>query len=440
MKTKIRKANLGSPAATATHDAARASLAEPPPSSDELPDDLSASLSLAEAARLAEFEDSLARLRAKGFEEGRILREIRDRRLYRENHATFEIYVEQRWDYAVRNAQHLMAASDIYDMLKATGIELLPVSPAQVRPLGSLETSEQVELWRHLTAANTSVQRITRTAVENAVTTWPYVRGLPLERVASALSPWPADAEGALKEVPAKHRTSVRQVVLSTDASPTARLVQEVFEAFGAHGLEGGEVQPLAGTARAQTAARREVGLGKPAFISVEDLGVLSDEAPDNEGVAKLDGESHHEKERDPSESSRPHPKSQKHPSKTNASSVFLGASGTRPLLVSVPRVLLPASMLKDVPERANELIVDIAELERIGGPVRDGIVDLKAIREAARETGKTPTFNVTNEHVDWARRTVNPLTGCRHACRTTFCYASGIAQRLFAQGFLPTL
>ncbi len=47
------------------------------------------------------------------------------------------------------------------------------------------------------------------------------------------------------------------------------------------------------------------------------------------------------------------------------------------------------------------------------------------------------PTFNQTNEMVDWARWTWNPVTGCEHTC--VYCYARDIANRFYAEKFAPT-
>ena len=50
---------------------------------------------------------------------------------------------------------------------------------------------------------------------------------------------------------------------------------------------------------------------------------------------------------------------------------------------------------------------------------------------------GKRPTFNRTNEQVDWAKWTWNPVTGCLHTC--VYCYARDIAERFYAEKFAPT-
>jgi protein gp37 len=51
------------------------------------------------------------------------------------------------------------------------------------------------------------------------------------------------------------------------------------------------------------------------------------------------------------------------------------------------------------------------------------------------------PTFNRTNEQVDWAAWTWNPVTGCLHGCR--YCYAREIAtkpssKKIYPVGFTP--
>ncbi len=46
-------------------------------------------------------------------------------------------------------------------------------------------------------------------------------------------------------------------------------------------------------------------------------------------------------------------------------------------------------------------------------------------------------TFNPTNDNVEWARYTWNPITGCLHNC--DYCYARDIATRFFPQNFEPS-
>lgn len=46
-------------------------------------------------------------------------------------------------------------------------------------------------------------------------------------------------------------------------------------------------------------------------------------------------------------------------------------------------------------------------------------------------------TFNDTNDMVDWARWTWNPVTGCEHTC--IYCYARDFANRFYPEKFAPT-
>jgi len=49
----------------------------------------------------------------------------------------------------------------------------------------------------------------------------------------------------------------------------------------------------------------------------------------------------------------------------------------------------------------------------------------------------KGAVFNETNDNIDWARWTWNPVTGCLHDCK--YCYARDIANRFYKQKFKPT-
>jgi protein gp37 len=55
------------------------------------------------------------------------------------------------------------------------------------------------------------------------------------------------------------------------------------------------------------------------------------------------------------------------------------------------------------------------------------------------REQPRQPIsqFNRTNENIEWAAWSWNPVTGCKHGC--PYCYARDIANRFYPQGFAPT-
>lgn len=97
-------------------------------------------------------------------------------------------------------------------------------------------------------------------------------------------------------------------------------------------------------------------------------------------------------------------------------------------------RVLLavPAKVDPRAPADAKHLFVGTGSTSgAVGRPL------IHRIRDELDGLGYRPTFNRTNDSVDWAMWTWNPLTGCRHGC--PFCYARDIAGRFYEQGFTPT-
>lgn len=89
--------------------------------------------------------------------------------------------------------------------------------------------------------------------------------------------------------------------------------------------------------------------------------------------------------------------------------------------------------------------VIDHAD-EEIKESVKSGN---KSINKAYNETQKKrkqekvvkckskPKFNATNENIDWAKWSWNPVTGCLHDC--TYCYARDIANRFYPEKFKPT-
>lgn len=79
----------------------------------------------------------------------RALREIRDRRLYRESHQNFEAYCEARFGYGKRLAYYYIDAANVADNLEKSEqiVHVLPTSESQVRPLKGLEPDVQRLVW-----------------------------------------------------------------------------------------------------------------------------------------------------------------------------------------------------------------------------------------------------------------------------------------------------
>lgn len=79
-------------------------------------------------------------------EVGRALTDIRDKRLYREEHKTFEAYVKAKWDFKKDYAYRLIAASVV--MENVDNCQQKPATEAQARPLVSLPAEEQPVAWQ----------------------------------------------------------------------------------------------------------------------------------------------------------------------------------------------------------------------------------------------------------------------------------------------------
>jgi hypothetical protein len=84
------------------------------------------------------------------FEAGKALMELRNRRLYRSTHKTFEEYCKERFGYSRRQPYLLMDAAVVFDNLleKCDPLDqVLPTNERQVRPMTKLEPHEQQEVW-----------------------------------------------------------------------------------------------------------------------------------------------------------------------------------------------------------------------------------------------------------------------------------------------------
>ena len=93
------------------------------------------------------------------YEAGVALQELRDRRLYKSTHKTFEEYCRERFGFGRHAANHLIAGAGVVQNLVTIGYQnqseemgtigsqILPTSERQVRPLVKLEPEQQREAW-----------------------------------------------------------------------------------------------------------------------------------------------------------------------------------------------------------------------------------------------------------------------------------------------------
>lgn len=91
------------------------------------------------------------------YEAGSALRAIKQKRLYRSTHKTFEGYCIERFGFSRRHPYRLIDAAFVVDNLCPDGtqnsletsrMQILPTSKRQVRDLVNLEPEQQREIWQ----------------------------------------------------------------------------------------------------------------------------------------------------------------------------------------------------------------------------------------------------------------------------------------------------
>lgn len=104
-------------------------------------------LTTTEQYELRGHEQVIERGLATFYEVGTALLAIRDKRLYRATHGTFEDYCEQRWSIKHSRANQLMDAAEIMNHLSTIGGSL-PSNERQARELARLSDVDQVLAWK----------------------------------------------------------------------------------------------------------------------------------------------------------------------------------------------------------------------------------------------------------------------------------------------------
>lgn len=91
------------------------------------------------------------------YEAGKSLAQLRDRKLYRSTHSSFEQYCRDRFGFRRRHSHQLIDAAQVVDNLIqfleidencAPMAHILPTKERQVRPLSSLTPQQQTEAWQ----------------------------------------------------------------------------------------------------------------------------------------------------------------------------------------------------------------------------------------------------------------------------------------------------
>jgi hypothetical protein len=81
---------------------------------------------------------------------GNALLRIRDAKLYRENHRTFEDYCRGRWKMSARRGRQLIDAANVFANIQngnSCSHSALPQNESVVRPLADLSVPDQQGVW-----------------------------------------------------------------------------------------------------------------------------------------------------------------------------------------------------------------------------------------------------------------------------------------------------
>ena len=123
------------------------------------------SLTQADTARLMELESVIERGRKTFIEVGYALAMIRDQRLYRQTHATFEAYCAEQWGWTRQRSYQLMNAASVVKLLPA-GMSTRVDNEATARELAKLEPKEREKV---LLAIEQRGERATPAAIRAVV-------------------------------------------------------------------------------------------------------------------------------------------------------------------------------------------------------------------------------------------------------------------------------
>jgi hypothetical protein len=177
-------------------------------------------LSDREQAQLTACESSIDGLRIAFWAAGRALQIVRDGRLYRDSHGTFDEYVEQRWDMQRSYAHKLIRAWPL-------AAKLNPVAPGinegQIRELlpVAAEHGEDAAVTVYTTIAETTDAKVTAGKIREAVALLPdrFDQADVVERLRAWL-------RGELRDDPNDRTADLFATVESRLAALTRRVVK----------------------------------------------------------------------------------------------------------------------------------------------------------------------------------------------------------------------
>lgn len=130
---------------------------------------LSLELTAEEVSTLQRCERVIEEGRKTFLSVGNALMTIREKRLYRQTHTSFDAYLKERWDMGRSTAYRMMEAVEVVNDLSPIG-DTLPTNEAQTRPLATLEPEARREAWQEVVEeAEAAQEPITAAKVQAVV-------------------------------------------------------------------------------------------------------------------------------------------------------------------------------------------------------------------------------------------------------------------------------
>lgn len=154
---------------------------------------------------------------------GQALAEIRDSRLYKGTHDTFEDYCRERWGFSRQRAQQFTAAAELATTMVDTGLPT-PTNERQTRELAKVPEAERAEVWREAverTEGKPTAAAVREVAAERTQTPEP-VESLLAASAGPGQAPAPATAAPGPSQEPDRHLSVVPDPPAGSPATWTA--------------------------------------------------------------------------------------------------------------------------------------------------------------------------------------------------------------------------
>jgi len=176
---------------------------------------------------LAACEAALDGLRVAFWAAGKALQVIRDARLYRGTHATFEEYVEDRWQMKSSHAYRLIQAWPLAEILSPIGDKI--INESQIRELIPLATrhGEEAATTVYQTVVEADGVRVTAAVLKGAISALPADRFDPAEATEQIRAYLAQHADGQDPPEPARGGTST---TFAAEAGKLRAILQRVVK------------------------------------------------------------------------------------------------------------------------------------------------------------------------------------------------------------------